>query len=275
MKAAILTAISAELDEPIRLALSDALDAANAAVAIVDSARGQSLGIELKTSRNDMVTAFDTASERAIREILTDHRPGDLITGEEGGTSGNPGEEALEWFVDPIDGTANFVRDIAYHSISIAARRVADGGWLLGVVAAPALDAVWVGVAGVGAWKFSPAAPAGVRLGGVPADRPGLIVGTGFHYDTANRAAQVRRLAAVMEHFDDVRRLGSAAIDLCLVAEGALDVFYERHLGTHDWAAGAVIAEAAGARVFRPSERDLPAAGGRPDVLDEDLLAQF
>lgn len=278
MKDAVLTTFSPLLDDARLAGLRDALDAADAATSIVSSAGredGDSLGIELKSSRNDMVTAFDTASEAAIREALATRRPGDIVTGEEAGTSGSGGEGAWEWFVDPIDGTANFVRGIAYFSISIGARSLTDGSWQLGVVSAPALGALWVGAAGVGSWKFSGNAPEGRPLRGAPTDRPGRIVGTGLHYDPENRAAQVRRLPAIMEHFDDVRRLGSAAIDLCLVAEGALDAFYERHLGTHDWAAGAVIAEAAGARVVRPTDATEPVVAGRPDLLTPELVALF
>jgi myo-inositol-1(or 4)-monophosphatase len=202
------------------------------------------------------------------------------------------GADRYEWHVDPIDGTVNFVRGIEYHCFSVGVRRlnggggaVADGaggtraaataggavsgpvwesaGWVLGLVACPALDTVWFAEApdpagaGVpaGAWKLPPAGDP-VRLHGTPVGRRGRLAATGFNYSPELRTRQLAELGRIMADFDDVRRLGSAAMDLCLAAEGRVNAYYERGLGVYDFAGGAVIAEQAGLRVRRPHAYD-------------------
>lgn len=172
-----------------------------------------------------------------------------------------PGAEdtrRVEWHVDPIDGTVNFVRGLEQHCFSVGARDLSTGEWLAGLVAAPMLHTVWFARTGRGAWRTAalPGAPGAdptfVRLLGTPAGRRGRVVATGFGYSPALRARQFTVLPRVMEGFDDLRRGGSAALDLCAAAEGRVNAYYERDLGIYDWAAGALIAEEAGLAVQRP-----------------------
>lgn len=189
---------------------------------------------------------------------------------------------AVEWHVDPIDGTVNFVRGIEHHCFSIGGKDASTGEWIVGLVAAPALRTVWFARRGRGAWRTdalptpgvaqasggpsaadprpapSEASPRFVRLAGTPAGRRGRVVATGFGYAPERRAVQLAALGAIMEEFDDIRRAGSAAIDLCMAAEGRVNAYYERGLGIYDWAAGALIAEEAGLHVLRPHRREDP-----------------
>lgn len=189
-----------------------------------------------------------------------------------------------EWHVDPIDGTVNFVRGIEHHCFSVGVRirdaqPAAHATWLAGLVAAPIMDTTWFAARGAGAWMTrglpagaamsTPAqVPSTTRLTGTPAGRQGRVVATGFGYAKARRDRQLAALARVMEEFDDVRRMGSAAIDLCQVAQGRVDAYYERGLGIYDWAAGALIAREAGCHVYTPQDRDEPvvAANSQADV---------
>ncbi len=209
-----------------------------------------------KSSDSDWVTAFDTASERAVRGIIAGSRPHDIITGEELGTTippgaaGRPESGRIRWSVDPLDGTTNFLRGIPFYCTSVAAL-AEDGAALVGVVHAPALRRIYWAARGQGAWISD----AGMlrRLEGPEPDRPGRLLATGFSYDGPTRAGQLSELPGLMEGYGDLRRLGSAAVELCLVADGTLDAFYERGLNEHDFAAGALIAEEAGAAVLRPA----------------------
>ncbi|MGV0111868.1 inositol monophosphatase family protein [Arthrobacter sp. CP30] len=205
-----------------------------------------------KSSDSDWVTAFDVAAERAVRGVITDSRPHDIITGEELGTTVPPGPAAasdrMRWSIDPLDGTTNFIRGIVYYGTSVAVAD-ANGEWLAGVVHAPALRRVYWASRGGGAWLNDDGAVR--RLSGPIAGRGGLLA-TGFSYDPSTRSDQVRELADLLDGFGDLRRLGSAALDLCLVADGTLDAFVERGLNEHDYAAGALIAAEAGVAVRRP-----------------------
>ncbi len=209
-----------------------------------------------KSSDSDWVTAYDIAAERAVRSVIGDSRPHDIITGEELGTtvpSGRHDGVRIRWSIDPLDGTTNFIRDIVYYGTSVAAADE-DGTWLAGVVHAPALGRVYWASRGGGAWLSDRNRVR--RLTG-PSTGRGRLLATGFSYDAATRAAQVGDLGALLQEFGDIRRLGSAALDLCMVADGTLDAFAERGLNEHDLAAGALIAEEAGAVVVRPSLRSV------------------
>jgi myo-inositol-1(or 4)-monophosphatase len=152
-------------------------------------------------------------------------------------------------------------RNIVYYGTSVA---VADahGAWLAGVVHAPALGKVYYASRGQGAWVE--AGGKRTRLTGPQPGRKGQILATGFSYDPAVRAEQAGLLGGLMEGFADVRRLGSAALDLCLVADGTHDAFGERGLNEHDFAAGALVAEEAGCWVRRPRLAS-PLDGGPSD----------
>ena len=276
---------------------------ATIATAVMSEYRGHltTATVAAKNNPNDLVTQADATIEALVRGYLADVRPKDAVIGEEGTQAQRPcledfpnlpelhaaelraietaGASAaelgpLEWHVDPIDGTVNFVRGIEHHCFSVGARRRSDAHpaqseFEVGLVAAPVLGEVWFAVRGKGAFKTNLAGTsAPVRLAGTPESRRGRVVATGFGYAKETRDLQLDRFAAVMERFDDVRRMGSAAIDLCQAAEGRVNAYYERGLGVYDWAAGALIAREAGLFVQTPAERygqPVIAAGSRED----------
>ena len=191
-----------------------------------------------KSSATDIVTQFDRAAEAAIVGRLRELRPGDAIVGEEG--TADSGTSGYAWFVDPIDGTTSFVYDQPTWSCSIA---VARGDTMVaGAVYLPALDEL-----------FDAALGHGARLDGRPIRPSGAsdlalaLVGTGFSYQVEARRQQAEHLARLMDRIRDVRRFGSAAADLCFVAAGRLDAYYESYLNAWDSAAGELIAREAGA----------------------------
>lgn len=234
------------------------------------------------------LSAARAAHERAGGEPVADPA---AASAAEGADRGEPASAAhphtsLDWHVDPIDGTVNFVRGIEHFAFSVGVRDASvsddrwDDGWLAGLVAAPALDTVWFAKAGAGAFAAplrildDPDAPV-KRLGEATAPR-GRVVATGFSYAPEHRVEQLAALAAVMEEFDDLRRCGSAAIDLCMAAEGRVNAYFERGLGVYDYAGGALIASEAGRRVVRrrPDElRGLTVAADSDERL-ELLLAR-
>ena len=210
-----------------------------------------------KSTAGDWVTAFDVAAEEAVLRVLREERPRDAVTGEESGTHVPADRSPVRWSVDPLDGTTNFIRDIVYYSTSVAACDDA-GNWLVGVVHAPALNRIYYAVRGMGAWLRRDGVDR--RLSGPEPGRPGAVYGTGFSYDARIRREQFGSFLDTMEDYTDMRRLGAASLDLCMVADGTLDGYSERALHEHDWAAGALVAEEAGALVTRP---ELP----RPTAL--------
>ncbi|MDQ1057655.1 myo-inositol-1(or 4)-monophosphatase [Arthrobacter globiformis] len=202
-----------------------------------------------KGEAGDWVTAFDVAAEEAVRTAIRTARPDDVITGEEHGTTRPEKPTGLRWSIDPLDGTTNFIRNIVYYATSVAVADP-DGVWLAGVVHAPALGRVYYASRGQGAWLEQDGKR--VQLTGPVPGRAGQILATGFSYDPEVRAEQAAALGGFMDGFADVRRLGSAALDLCMVADGTHDAFGERGLNEHDFAAGALVAEEAGCWVRRP-----------------------
>ncbi|MHA7209871.1 inositol monophosphatase family protein [Arthrobacter sp. MDT1-65] len=214
------------------------------------------LGATSKGSDSDWVTAYDIAAERAVRSVLADSRPHDIVTGEELGTTvptGRHDGDRVRWSIDPLDGTTNFIRNIVYYGTSVAVAD-ADGTWLAGVVHAPALRRIYWASRGGGAWLSDGGSVR--RLAG-PGTGRGRLLATGFSYDAGTRARQAGDLGALLDGFGDVRSLGSAALDLCMVADGTFDAFVERGLHEHDIAAGALIAEEAGVAVRRPELRSV------------------
>lgn len=193
---------------------------------------------DTKSTRTDVVTEFDRAAEAHIVGELRRLRPDDAIVGEEG--TDDTGTSGVAWFLDPIDGTTNFVYDQAAWSCSIG---VARGDEMVA-------GAVFVPPTGE---MFSAALGAGATLDGRPISASGetdlslALVGTGFTYHADRRRTQGRVVAELLAEVRDIRRLGSAAVDLCMVACGRLDVYYERYLNSWDAAAGELIAREAGA----------------------------
>ncbi|OBJ71375.1 inositol monophosphatase family protein [Mycobacterium sp. 1274756.6] len=210
--------------------------------------------VRTKSTPTDPVTVVDTETERFLRDRLARLRPGEAVLGEEGGgDTAAPG--AVTWVVDPIDGTVNFVYGIPAYAVSIAAQ--IDGVSVAGAVADVAGAAVYSAAAGQGARLTDAHGTRPLRCTAV-GELSLALVGTGFGYSATRRAAQAALLAELLPKVRDVRRIGSAALDLCLVAAGRLDAFYEHGLNVWDWAAGTLIAAEAGATVRLASP---PSAG--------------
>jgi myo-inositol-1(or 4)-monophosphatase len=199
-----------------------------------------------KSSAADVVTAMDLAAEDLIRSRIQQARPDDAILGEEHGLVA--GTSGLTWVVDPIDGTVNYLYGIPAYAISIA---VVSGApdpatWQVeaGCVHAVADGRTWTAARGVGSWLD------GRRLQVGP-DRglDGALVGTGFGYTAERRRRQAAVVAALLPRVRDIRRMGSAAMDLCVLAGGGLDAHYERGLNPWDLAAASLVATEAGAVV--------------------------
>lgn len=211
---------------------------ANEVASLVLERHGEVHAVETKASDLDLVTAVDRAAEERIASLLLDARPDDSLLGEEG--SGVVGTSGVEWVVDPIDGTTSFYYGLPGFSVSIGARR--GGEWLAGCVVAPALRAEYAAARGRGATLN--AVP--VRCRETTALAKALIA-TGFSPDHERRARQAGQIADILPQIRDIRRMGSAALDLCAVAAGQVDAYYEVGLSVWDHAAGALIAAEAGA----------------------------
>ncbi|MCB7138134.1 inositol monophosphatase family protein [Cellulosimicrobium marinum] len=215
-----------------------------------------------KSNATDVVTRMDADSEALLRREIAAARPGDAVLGEEDGAS--PGTTGITWVVDPIDGTVNYLYGVASYGVSVAAvvgpPDPQEWTVLAGAVHSVVDDRTWT--AGLGGGATVDGRPLHV-VG--PDDLAQCLVGTGFGYDPDRRRAQARVLVDVIPRVRDIRRLGSAAIDLCLVASGELDLYYERGLNPWDLAAGGLIAQEAGARVSglrgSPAGRAMTVAG--------------
>lgn len=208
---------------------------------IVSVGRQSGLGhVETKSSPTDLVTQWDTRAESVIRTRLAELRPGDGVVGEEGdATSSTTG---ITWLVDPIDGTTNFAYGLPGYAISIAA--VDHKGSLAGAVLAPQTRELFVAARGRGAWL------GGRRLAcSSQGTLSNSLIGTGFSYKADIRQEQLNLVASIGARVRDIRRLGAAALDLCFVAAGRLDAYFEAHLHHWDFAAGTLIATEAGAVV--------------------------
>ncbi|MGY1662944.1 inositol monophosphatase family protein [Geodermatophilus sp. SYSU D00705] len=198
--------------------------------------------VDVKSSPVDMVTAVDKACEELVVTRLLAARPDDGLLGEEGAV--RTGSSGVRWIVDPIDGTTNFVYGLPAYAVSIAAE--VDGRVRAGAVLNVATGELYSATEGGGAHLTVPGADP-VALGGSrPASLEQALVATGFGYRAEQRRAQGAVVAALLPHVRDIRRLGSAALDLCTVAAGRVDAYYELHLNRWDFAAGALVAAEAG-----------------------------
>ncbi|MGX6602540.1 inositol monophosphatase family protein [Micromonosporaceae bacterium Da 78-11] len=198
--------------------------------------------IETKSTDTDVVTAADKAVERQVVEALRAVRPDDGVLGEEYGVSGATAPGAVRWILDPIDGTVNYLYGLPQYAVSLAAE--VDGVVLAGVVVNAATGDEWTATLGGGAWRGER------RLrGSVRTSLDQTLLGTGFGYDARRRAHQGVVLARLIARVRDIRRFGAAALDLCAVAEGTLDAYFEKGLNPWDHAAGGLIAAEAGLTV--------------------------
>ncbi|MFB2555463.1 inositol monophosphatase family protein [Herbiconiux liangxiaofengii] len=221
-----------------------------------------------KSSIADVVTLADRESEDFIRAALAERRPHDGFLGEESAGEPTAGTSGIVWVVDPIDGTVNYLYDIPAYAVSIAAVQVADGvadpaRWvaLAGVVVNPVLGEVFSATNGGGSFLSRADAPTRRLAVNTDVVLEQALVGTGFSYSADIRVKQGRFITGLVEKVRDIRRAGSAALDLCSVAAGRLDAYAERGLNPWDYAAGALIAREAGARV-----------GGFGDAFESDVM---
>lgn len=207
---------------------------------LVEGARHRHAAVETKTSATDMVTELDRASEALIVRGIAAARPDDSILAEEG--SGRSGTSGVEWVIDPLDGTTNYLYGHVAYAVSIAVE--ISGEPVVGVVANPPLGEVFTAVAGTGAHLNEEP----IRISGC-ADLSTALVGTGFGYVAEQRERQAAMVSRVLPAVRDIRRNGAASLDLCWVACGRLDAYYEAGLQPWDMAAGALVAREAGATV--------------------------
>lgn len=276
------------MTEPLRDDLLDlACSAALAAAGLLGSQRGRPEVVQTKSSPTDVVTQMDRAAEQLIRELILARRPGDAILGEEGGQVGAAGHtgqagdgSGVRWIVDPLDGTVNYLYGLPDWSVSIAAE--VNGTVVAGAVCVPHRDSLYSAVLGGGGWLRPVAGTAAPRRLSCNPDVPlsEALVATGFGYAAARRRVQGRVVSAVLPRVRDIRRGGSCAVDLCSLAGGQLDGYYERGVQYWDIAAGGLIAAEAGAQVAglsgRPPGPSMTVAGA-PGVFSElhDLLVSL
>jgi myo-inositol-1(or 4)-monophosphatase len=243
-------------DYDIRRLRAQAVRVASEAAELVAGVREAALAdVSTKSTKTDVVTAGDRAAERLIRERLGELWPDVPVIGEEEG--GSAPESGLSWVVDPIDGTVNYLYGYPWYGVSIAAQ--VDGVSVAGVIMEPATERLWAASRGHGA-----------RMNGRPlhvsdATRLDLsLVATGFAYAAERRERQAAMWGRLLPRVRDIRRAGASSLDLCAVAAGWVDAYVEHGLHRWDWAAGALIAEEAGAVVR------LPGAGA--DGLGDDAV---
>lgn len=230
-----------------------------------------------KSTELDVVTLMDTRSEELLRSRIAAARPEDAVLGEEGG--GAAGTSGLTWVLDPIDGTVNYLYDLPAYAVSVAVGTgdpTVPGAWqaLAGAVVGPRTGELFHGRAGGGAW-LSRLDGAGRVVGSPPQrlavsgaqDLARCLVATGFAYDRQLRHAQAAVVADLLPRVRDVRRMGAAALDLCHVAAGRVDAYYEQGVQPWDYAAGALLVAEAGGHVSglgagSPPSGEMLVAGG-------------
>jgi len=248
-----------------RAALAEfAIELATGAAEVVRNEGRAELRVTSKSTDTDLVTVVDRASERWLVSTILQRRPGDAVLGEETGENG-AGTTGVRWVIDPIDGTVNFVLGLPQYAVSVAAE--VDGQVVAGAVCNPATGELFTATLGGGAYLD------GTRLTGprgVPVAR--AVVATGFAYAAATRARQAAVVARLLPRVADIRRLGASSLDLCGVASGRLDAYYEAGLHAWDYAAGALVAAEAGCvvgglRGGGPSDRFTVVSG--PSCADE------
>ena len=227
---------------------------AQQAGAMILQARRQGLvSADTKSTSTDLVTEHDRASERLIVGELTRLRPTDGIIGEEG--SSIAGSSGVDWLIDPIDGTTNYFYNLTGYAVSIAAS--AGGHTLAGAVYIPVTGEL-----------FSAAKGHGATLNGQvigcsnTAQLDQALLATGFSYQSKKRVQHAKRLVHLIGEIRDIRRFGAAAPDLCYVAAGRVDAYFEENLGPWDLAAGELIAREAGC-----ISGDLNGARARPEQV--------
>ncbi len=259
--------------ELLELARATAEEAAQLVGAGRSSAGDQ---VDTKSSPVDVVTAVDTASEELIVRRLLEARPDDGVLGEEGAS--REGASGVRWVVDPIDGTVNFLYGLPAYAVSIAAE--VEGRTVAGVVLNVATGELFTAVRGQGAWLTAPGTAATRLTGSSPEDLEHTLVATGFGYRVEQRRAQGAVVADLLPLVRDIRRNGCASLDLCAVAAGRVDAYYELDLKPWDHAAGALVAAEAGLVVTGTEGRPFAepmAVAAAPTIAEAflDLLVEL
>jgi myo-inositol-1(or 4)-monophosphatase len=259
------TSVDSHPDPTELLAVAERL-AADAAALLVEGLGRARASVTTKSTGTDMVTEMDKASERLIVEGVLAARPDDAVLGEEG--TDRAGSTGVRWVVDPLDGTTNYLYGHAGFAVSIGVQ--IDGTTVAGVVNDPLHDDVFTATLGGGA--FHNGRPVVVSS---ETDLGRALVATGFSYEPQRRELQAAVLTRILPRLRDIRRMGAASVDLCSVAYGRADAYYERGLQPWDHVAGALIAREAGALVGHlnggPEDEDFILAA--PPALYEPLRA--
>ncbi|QMV85447.1 inositol monophosphatase [Corynebacterium hindlerae] len=231
---------------------------------------------QTKSTPVDPVTVVDTYAEEVIAQRLRQLRPDDGLVGEEG--SDTAGTSGVTWIVDPIDGTVNFVYGIPQFAVSIAAAM--DGEVIAGAVINVSTGELFSAAKGQGAMVQRDGGTEQLACNSVT-DPAKALLATGFGYSAARRAQQAQFVAKLLPQVRDIRRMGSAALDLCAVASGQVDAHLEHGLNAWDYAAGALIAAEAGAEVHVPPLSSSGALGelvfvAAPGIFDQlwEIVAQ-
>jgi myo-inositol-1(or 4)-monophosphatase len=244
--------------------------------------RGSETSVASKSTPTDLVSEADLASERAIRELLAAERPQDGFVGEEEGGA-RQGDSGLSWIVDPLDGTVNFLFGIPQWCVSVAVR---DGrGVLAGAIYDPNRDELFTATADSAAELRGPdgsirlagrgaAVIADAGRGGEDEELASAMIATGLYYDAGVRRAQAKVLERLVGRVRDIRRLGSAALDMAWTAAGRYDAYFERGVKEWDIAAGTLICQRAGLEVVELAAHDQLPSGvlAAPAVLAAPLL---
>ena len=249
--------------------LRTAIRAAREAAAIQLAERGTDLGVTTKSSDIDLVTRVDRLCEERIRAVIAEEHPGHAVVGEE---LGQEADGSMRWIVDPLDGTVNYAHGFPFYSVSIALE--ADGEVIVGVVYDPERDELFAATRGGGA-----------TLNGRPlavtatSQLRQALLATGFAYVEDRINLNLEVFARVLPRVRSVRRPGSAALDICYVASGRIDGFWELGLNPWDVAAGVLIVREAGGTVtgdggapYRLGDRVLVASNGHVHAALLDLL---
>lgn len=258
---------------------SVALRVARSCAQLLVEQRPADLGVAAtKASATDVVTEMDRRSEDLAVELIRQARPHDGFFGEEG--THEAGTSGITWIVDPIDGTVNYLYSLPAYAVSVAAVEgdpQIDGGWrpVAAAVANVALDEVFHAQRGGGSFVVGPQGERQLRFSGARELGQSLLA-TGFGYEATTRAQQGLLVAELLPKVRDIRRIGSAALDMCWVASGQLDAYYEAGCYPWDFAGGWLIASEAGA-VVRSFDGDFPThkllCVGRRETVD--YLTEF
>ena len=229
---------------------------------------GRERRIGSKSTPTDPVSEADLAAQRTIRALIGERRPADAFLAEEEGAD-EAGSSGLRWIVDPLDGTVNFLYGIPQWSVSVAVRD--ERGTLAGVVHDPMAGETFAAVRGEAPWRN------GVALASRVDDAPPLaqsLVVTGFAYAATTRAEQGEVIARLLPAVRDIRRFGSAALDLVGTAMGRFDAYFERGVKAWDTTAGELVCTSVGLAVRAIPDGILVAPPALADELETIVLAR-